>query len=194
MFRFFAVLHTSQWSITASVTNRPLLYSQFPPSLSYFIGQNILKNVEININFIRFTFIKAEGIPGKLATAKTPCKGMYQAASSPTHNTRLVIKLKPFTLPTSLSAYTLRKLYFYFLSNRMGYGSGDSFPFDFEPNRIKFCLKQKEKLSPQPYPIRFERKQKYSFLSAENPWVKCVTYGTEFTSVHTCRESFSESC
>ena len=39
------------------------------------------------------------------------------------------------------------------------------FPFDFEPNGISFSSKSKGKLSPQPYPIRFERK--YSFLSVE---------------------------
>ena len=33
---------------------------------------------------------------------------------------------------------TLRKLYFHFLSNWRGYGSGDSFPFDFEPNGSLF--------------------------------------------------------
>ena len=33
---------------------------------------------------------------------------------------------------------TLRKLYFHFLLNRMGYDRGDSFPFDFEPNGIPF--------------------------------------------------------
>ena len=47
----------------------------------------------------------------------------------------------------------------------MGYGCGDSFPFDFKPNEIPFGSKSNEKLSPQPYPIRFERKWKYSFLS-----------------------------
>ena len=29
----------------------------------------------------------------------------------------------------------LGELYFHFLSNRMGYGCGDSFPYDSEPNR-----------------------------------------------------------
>ena len=52
----------------------------------------------------------------------------------------------------------LRKLYFHFLSNRMGYGCGDGSPFDFESNGIPFDSKSKGKLSPQPYPIRFERK------------------------------------
>ena len=32
----------------------------------------------------------------------------------------------------------LRKQYFDFLSNLMGYDRGDSFPFDFEPNGIPF--------------------------------------------------------
>ena len=61
---------------------------------------------------------------------------------------------------------TLRKLCFHFLSNRMGYGCSDSFPFDFKPNGIQFDSKSKRKMSPQPYPIRFERKWKYSFFSA----------------------------
>ena len=52
----------------------------------------------------------------------------------------------------------------------MGYDRGDSFPFDFEQNGIPFGSKSKGKLSPQPYPIRFERK--YSFLSA--PPIRCV--------------------
>ena len=47
----------------------------------------------------------------------------------------------------------------------MGYGCVDSFPFNLEPNGIKFGSKLKGKLSPQPYLIRFERKLKYSFLS-----------------------------
>ena len=71
--------------------------------------------------------------------------------------------------------FTLRKLYFYFLSNRMGYGCGDSFPLDFEPNGIPFGLQSKRKLSPQPYPIQFERKLKYSFLSVE-PLVLNIDY------------------
>ena len=33
---------------------------------------------------------------------------------------------------------TLRKLYIKFLSHWMGYDHGDSFPFDFEPNRFPF--------------------------------------------------------
>ena len=47
----------------------------------------------------------------------------------------------------------------------MGYDRGDSFPFDFEPNRIPFGSKLKGKLSPQSYPIQCERKWKHSFLS-----------------------------
>ena len=62
-------------------------------------------------------------------------------------------------------AYALRKLYFHFISHRMGYGCGDSFPLDFEPNGIPFGSKSKGKLSPQPYPIQCGRKWKYSFLS-----------------------------
>ena len=47
----------------------------------------------------------------------------------------------------------------------MGYGCGDSFPFDFEPNEIPFGSKLIGKLSPQLYPTRFEKKWKHSFLS-----------------------------
>ena len=47
----------------------------------------------------------------------------------------------------------------------MGYDRGDSFPFDFEPNGIPFGSKLKGKLSPRSYPIQFERKCKYNFLS-----------------------------
>ena len=47
----------------------------------------------------------------------------------------------------------------------MGYDHGDSFPFDFEPNGIQFRSKSKGKLSPRSYPIQYERKWKYSFLS-----------------------------
>ena len=47
----------------------------------------------------------------------------------------------------------------------MGYDLGDSFPFDSEPNGIPFGSKSKGKLSPRSYPIRCERKMKYSFLS-----------------------------
>ena len=51
----------------------------------------------------------------------------------------------------------------------MGYNRGDSFPFDFEPNGFPFGSKSKRKLSPRSYPIQFERKWKYSFLSVEFP-------------------------
>ena len=47
----------------------------------------------------------------------------------------------------------------------MGYDRGRSFTSDFEPNGIPFGSKSKGKLSPQPYPIQFERKRKHSFLS-----------------------------
>jgi len=66
---------------------------------------------------------------------------------------------------TRTLTHTLRKLYFIFLSNWMGNDRGDSFSFDFEPNGIPFGLKSKGKLSPWLYPIQFERKWKYSFLS-----------------------------
>ena len=44
-----------------------------------------------------------------------------------------------------------------------------SFRFS-EPNRIPFGSKSKGKLSPQSYPIQFERKWKYSFLSQVPLW------------------------
>ena len=47
----------------------------------------------------------------------------------------------------------------------MGYGRGDSFPLDFQPNGSPFGSKSKGKLSPRSYPIQCERKWKYSFLS-----------------------------
>ena len=47
----------------------------------------------------------------------------------------------------------------------MRYDRGDCFPFDFEPNGIPIGSKSKGKLSPRLYPIKFERKWKYSFLS-----------------------------
>ena len=47
----------------------------------------------------------------------------------------------------------------------MGYDHGDSFTFDFKPNGIPFGTEPNGKLSPRLYPIRCERKWKYSFLS-----------------------------
>ena len=47
----------------------------------------------------------------------------------------------------------------------MGNDRGDSFHFDFEPNGIPFGPKSNGKLSSRSYPIQFERKWKYSFLS-----------------------------
>ena len=44
----------------------------------------------------------------------------------------------------------------------MGY---DRFPFDFEPNGIPFGSKLKKKPSPRSYPIQFERKWKFNFVS-----------------------------
>ena len=46
----------------------------------------------------------------------------------------------------------------------MEYDRGDSFPFNFERNRIPFGSKSKEKLSPRSYPIQYERKWRHSFL------------------------------
>ena len=51
----------------------------------------------------------------------------------------------------------------------MGYDRGDSFPIDFEPNGIPFGSITKGKLSPRSYPIQFEMKSKYSFLSVGTP-------------------------
>ena len=48
----------------------------------------------------------------------------------------------------------------------MGYGLGDSFPFDFEPNGIPFGSKSNGKLSSRIYPIQFKKKWNASFLSA----------------------------
>ena len=48
----------------------------------------------------------------------------------------------------------------------MGYDRGDSFPFDFEPNGIPYGSKSKGKRSPRSYPIQYEKKRKYSFISA----------------------------
>ena len=48
----------------------------------------------------------------------------------------------------------------------MGYGCGDSFPFDFEPNRIPFGSKSKGKLSPRSYP-------KYGFHLVQNRKENC---------------------
>ena len=50
----------------------------------------------------------------------------------------------------------------------MGYDRGDSVPFDFEPNALPFGYGSKGKLSPRSYPIQFERKWKYSFLSVDS--------------------------
>ena len=47
----------------------------------------------------------------------------------------------------------------------MGCDRGDSFPFDFEPNRIPFGSNLKGKLSPRSHPIQCERKWNTSFLS-----------------------------
>ena len=58
----------------------------------------------------------------------------------------------------------------------MGYDRGNSFPFDFEPNGIPFGSKLKGELSRRSYPIKFGKKWKHSFLSAERqPDRKTVT-------------------
>ena len=51
----------------------------------------------------------------------------------------------------------------------MGYDRGDCFSFDFEPNGIPCGSKLKGKLSPRSYPIQYERKWKYGFLSVAFP-------------------------
>jgi len=78
------------------------------------------------------------------------------------------------------SDHTLRKLYFHFLSNWIGYDRGDNFPFKFEPNEIPFDSKSKGKLSPLSYPIQCERKWKYSFLSED--WNFDITVREVFIS------------
>ena len=62
----------------------------------------------------------------------------------------------------------------------MGYGRGDSFPFNFEPNRNPFGSKSKGKLSPRSYAIQNERKWKHSFLSVRQPQVHGQRYQTNF--------------
>ena len=57
----------------------------------------------------------------------------------------------------------------------MGYDRGDSFPSDYEPNEIPFGLKSKGKLSPRSYPIQFERKWKYSFLSVRESYFRFLS-------------------
>ena len=49
----------------------------------------------------------------------------------------------------------------------MGYDRDDSFPFNFEPNRVPFGLNSKVRMSPRSYPIQYERKWSTSFLSVE---------------------------
>jgi len=53
--------------------------------------------------------------------------------------------------------FTLRKLYFHFLSHWMRRNRGDSFLFDFEPNGIPLGSKSKRKLSPRSCLIQCER-------------------------------------
>ena len=75
------------------------------------------------------------------------------------------IKLKSADFPHSRAS--LRKLIvFHFPSNWMRSDSGDSFPFDFEPNGFPFGSKSKGKLSPRSDLIQFERRwNTISFLS-----------------------------
>jgi len=98
-----------------------------------------------------------------LNTAKKPSHIFTFHAQDARYIVYLSLTKSIVKLSLSQSQDRLRKLYF--LSNWMGYDRGDSFPFDFEPNGISFDLKSNGKLSPQSYPIQFERKWKYSFLS-----------------------------
>ena len=62
----------------------------------------------------------------------------------------------------------------------MGYDTGDSFPFNFEPNGNPFGSKSNVKLSPRSYPIQCERKWKYSFLSVLGAkYLLETTYGNK---------------
>ena len=65
----------------------------------------------------------------------------------------------------------------------MGYDRGDSFPFNYEPNGIPFGSKSKGELSPRSYPIQYERKRKYSFLSADNDVFK-PSHNREIENLH----------
>ena len=51
-----------------------------------------------------------------------------------------------------------RKIYFHFLWNWMEYDRGDSFPFNFEFNKIPFGSKSNGKLSPWSYSIQLKIK------------------------------------
>ena len=55
----------------------------------------------------------------------------------------------------------------------MGYDRGERFSFDFEPNGNQFGSIYEGRLSQRPYPIQFERRWKYSFLSVRD-WVSEV--------------------
>ena len=66
-----------------------------------------------------------------------------------------VHKLRKITIAT------LRKLYFHFLSQWMGYDRGDSFWTIWNFHLV-------QKLSPRSNPIQFKRKWKYSFLNVRN--------------------------
>ena len=59
---------------------------------------------------------------------------------------------------------------------------GDSFLSNFEPNRILFGSKSIGKLSPRSYPIQFERKWNYSFLSVDGGVIAYTFSFTKSTS------------
>ena len=75
----------------------------------------------------------------------------------------------------------------------MGYAHGDSFPSDFEPNGVPFGSKSKGKLSPGSYPIQYEWKWKYSFLTASE---KKITSGSclEYLASYLHNEVFNYGC
>ena len=55
-------------------------------------------------------------------------------------------------------------IHFHFISHRMEFDRGDSFPFDFEPNRIPFGSKSKRRLSLRSHSIQFERNRNFLLL------------------------------
>ena len=73
------------------------------------------------------------------------------------------------------NVYTLRKLYFLFLSNWMGYVISDSFPFDFEPNGIPFGSKLSKGKS------KFDSKSK---VKSNGIWQFCISiFRTKWNSI-----------
>ena len=54
----------------------------------------------------------------------------------------------------------------------MEYDCEDSFPFNFEKNRISYGSKSKGKQSPRSYPIKVEKGTGVYFLSVINPFIR----------------------